>query len=203
MKRFSLLLLLFLCCSFLFSVSISDAQKAISASLDASFSALSSSLSSPPVRLQGVTVSQSGGMPFFILFTRSDLSTYKESLSFRYSGNEEWLKILFNISSESSLSASVEHLQGYEKGAVIIDGTIYIVDDGSLEYSQLFENGDYSSVHIPLSVSLILTGSAFSESVLIEGDFLIYGSSSHLYVENRRLEINKEEISDADFTLFY
>lgn len=211
-KRFLPFLLGFVfCCSVEAAVSYKDVNIALSGTLDGVLSVVASAVAGPNVRLQGVELEIGGedNGPVKVTFTRSDLSNYSSSLSFYSHSERTWYETLFNKQASSltpfrekaiiSLEASA-----YKRGELILDGSIVARRDEDASVRGIRQGSNWSSLKIPIWVSLIISGTRLGEVVLMEGEIEIRGGENGvitIYSENLRM--NGESITFEPFVITY
>ncbi len=209
-KAKALAVLFVLCCSALGAISIGEADLALSATLDGAFSAVASVVADEEIPLQGVSVEYTRqGFPWRISFTRSDLSSFLESLSFNSGSDLRWYQALL-ANGESSFAPirekAISYLEnsGYEKGDAILDGTITFFTANARNLDSLLSSYSWKDVEIPLRISLIISSRNYPSSLIVEGDIkIIGGDESNITVYSDKLRINGETISFAPFEISY
>lgn len=198
------------CCSILSSISIRDTDTALSSALDGTIAAVASVVSDPPIPLQGVSFEYSdSGIPWRLIFTRSDISTFLESLSFSGENRRSWYETLLDQDKSAFIpcrARAIAYLESsaYTRDDVILDGTITL-DLGEAENLALLEcSSSWNGLDMPLSISLIVSGSRLEQSVIIEGEIeIIGGTDSKITVYSENLMLNGENISFSPFEISY
>lgn len=199
------------CCSVFAIPSDQVMQTAVVGTYDGLLSAVASYASVPQISLQGVTViGEEGHIPSRISFVRSDIANYRDSFSFFLSQMQpswysRWISQISSALSPLS-SVAIESLdrRDYRQGDFIIDGTVYIRNSNDIELSS-FVGKDLSSVSVLFSVSLIISGKMLEgESILIDGDFEIKGSSDcKVQISSSRLELNGNSLTISPMVISF
>lgn len=208
MKRIlaGILVLLVFCCSVL----ASDMDVVLDSVLDGFLSVIAASASNPSVLLQGVDMETGDGvLPEYITYTRSDLSSYRDSLAFSQSDRLSWYTTFIGSPQSNStlfmdraLSSLVD--RDYQKGEVILDGSVKIRDAERYSLSDLSRGRDWSGAFIPVTLSLLVSGTALDEMHVVEGHVDITGMrNSTLLVEIEEMILDGEEIEVEPFYISY
>lgn len=200
------------CCSVCAAISVRETNIALSSALDGTISAVASVTSNPTISLQGISFEyDEDGLPWRVVFTRSDLSSYLEALSFNGSGWRSWYETLLNQSSSTSSQSpfaakAIEYLvsSGYGKGDVVLDGTITLEKGNAADLGLLASDTSWSGLVLPLSISLMISGSELSSSLIVEGSVeIIGGEDFKITVYSDNLKINGETVSFSPFEVSY
>lgn len=198
------------CCS-VWAADPDDLRTALRAAFNGVLSVVASSVSESPVPLQGVNVEHgSGVLPFYVTFTRSDLSSYLETLSFYQSDSPSWYRTLFGSQSDSAFppfrESALEHLRaaGYRKGEVVLDGSVRVRDAEDVSLSDLASGTDWSGAYFPVEISILVSGTRMKQMLVLEGKIDITGlSSSTLRIESDDLSVNGEKMELDPVTIRY
>ena len=198
------------CCSTLAAISVRETDIALSSAFDGTIAAVASVTSSPPLSLQGVSFEYTdSGLPWRIIFTRSDLSSYMEALSFNTDSRRRWYETLLDqgssvISPFRERAISYLTSSSYEKGEIILDGTITLDTGEASNLDLLLSSPSWSGLVIPLDLSLMITSRETSSPLILEGDIeIIGGDDSKITVYSENLMINGEEICFSPFEISY
>lgn len=205
-KAISLIILFVFCCSFISAISIREADIALHSTLDGTISAVSAALSDPPLSLQGVQFEYGEAiLPSKISFVRSDLSSYLESLKFSPFREKRWYESFLSqgdipLDPVRTLAIGYLEASGYEKGEVILDGTVEIdLSDITIDDATSWPNGK-----VLLSISLLVGSSELGESLIVEGEIEIRsGEVGKITVYSENLRINGELMSIDAFEISY
>lgn len=198
------------CCSVEAAVSYQDVNVALSGTLDGVLSVVASAVAGPNVRLQGVGLEiGQGDDPVKVTFTRSDLSTYSSSLSFYSLSERTWYETLFNKKSSSltpfrEKAISSLEASDYSKGELILDGSIVTLRDEDASVRAIRNGSNWSSLKIPIWVSLIISGTRLEHVVLMEGVIEIRGGENGVItIYSEDLRMNGESITFEPFVINY
>lgn len=176
-KAFALVLSVFICCSL---YAVDKITYAVEGACSGVVSALVSQSTDPKVSLQGVAFSQESPTVMNVSFVRSDVSTYHSSLRF-FAGPDRsaYLDSIWMAVAELLSDAEPFFFDEIAEGDVVLDGGVsFIYADGGLS----------------VEVSLLVTGAAVGNGVVIEGDLSVS-------VENGTATIISDGIS-IDGTLY-
>ena len=209
-KVLSLSVLFVFCCSVYAAISVRETNIALSSALDGTVSAIASVTSEPVVSLQGVSYEyDERRVPWRIVFTRSDLSSFSEALSFNGNGIRAWYETLLNQGNASVSPFKAKAIgylssSSYCKGDVILDGTITLEKGQAENLELIYSDTSWSGLVIPLSISLMISGSKLSSSLIIEGNVeIIGGEDFKITVYSDNLMINGETVSFSPFEISY
>lgn len=208
MKRIlaGILVLLVFCCP----VMASDMDVVLDSVMDGILSVIAASASNPPVQLQGVDIETGVGvLPGYVTYTRSDLSSYSDSLIFSQSDRLSWYTTFIGspqanttLFMDRALSSLMEG--DYHKGDVILDGSVKIRDAERYSLSDLARGRDWSGAFIPVTISLLVSGNALEELHVVEGHIDITGmKNSTLLVEIEEMIMDGQEIEVEPFYISY
>lgn len=187
-KALVLVMSVVICCSFLYAFD-SGVAYAVEGACSGVVSALVSQASEPRVSLQGVTFSSESPAIGNVSFVRSDVSTYRSSL--RFFADTERSAFLDSIWSEMAALLADEEPFFFEEiteGDIILDGGVrFIPGDGTLL----------------VDFSLLVTGAAVGDGVVIEGSFSGSLSDGIATITSEGISIDGDPytISDVSFPL--
>ena len=208
MKRIlaGILVLIVFCCS----VTASDMDVVLDSVMDGILSVIAASASNPPVLLQGVDIETGNGvLPGYVTYTRSDLSSYSDSLIFSQSDRLSWYTTFIG-SPQANTTLFMERALSsldqadYHKGEVLLDGSVKIRDAERYSLSDLVRGRDWSGAFIPVTISLLVSGTALEEMHVVEGLIDITGmKNSTLLVEIEEMVMDGQEIEVEPFYISY
>lgn len=187
-KALVLVMSVVICCSLLYAFD-SGVAYAVEGACSGVVSALVSQASEPRVSLQGVTFSSESPAIGNVSFVRSDVSTYRSSL--RFFADTERSAFLDSIWSEMAALLADEEPFFFEEiteGDIILDGGVrFIPGDGTLL----------------VEFSLLVTGAAVGDGVVIEGSFSGSLSDGIATITSEGISIDGDPytISDVSFPL--
>ena len=208
MKRIlsGILVLLIFCCS----VFASEEDAVLDSVMDGILSVIAASASNPPVQLQGVDVETGAGvLPGYVTYTRSDISSYSDSLTFSMSDKLSWYTTFIGSPQSNNtlfLDKALQSLEksGYGKGDVILDGSVKILDAERYSLSDMVKGRDWSGAYIPVTISLLVSGNALELIHVVEGRIDITGmKNSTLLVEIDEMMLDGKEIEIEPFSISY
>lgn len=198
------------CCSVSGAVSLRETNIALSSALDCTLSAAAAVTSYPAISLQGVSFEyDEDGIPWKVVFTRSDISSYSGALSFSGEGKRSWYDALLgqNGTYFSPLrKKAIDYLSSsaYCSGSLVLDGTITLDVKEAKNLELLYYDSSWADLVLPLSISLMISGSDVDSSLILEGDIeIIGGDDSKITVYSDNLSINGERISFSPFEIAY
>ena len=184
-KALVLVMSVVICCSFLYAFD-SGVAYAVEGACSGVVSALVSQASEPRVSLQGVTFSSESPAIGNVSFVRSDVSTYRSSL--RFFADTERSAFLDSIWSEMAALLADEEPFFFEEiteGDIILDGVVRLVP----------------GERIAVSVSMLITGTLFPDSMVIEGDFSVALNEGGITIRTEDVMINGARYVAPDISL--
>lgn len=208
MKRIlaGILVLVVFCCSVL----ASEMDAVLDSVMDGILSVIAASASDPPVQLQGVDIETGVGvLPGYVTYTRSDISSYRDALTFSVSDKLSWYTTFIGSPQSNTTLFLDKALQGlieadYSSGEVILDGSVKLRDAERYSLADLSRGKDWSGAFIPVTISLLVSGSAFEEMHIVEGQIDITGmKNSTLLVEIEEMMLDGEGIVVEPFYISY
>lgn len=184
-KAWALVMSAIICCS-LYAVDpgVSYAVEGVCSGVA---SALLSASSDPRVSLQGVTVADGAwGGPDSISFVRSDVASYWPSLRFFSSGDRsDYLDSILSMLT-SALGWEADAIPSdIKEGDIILDGVVRLVP----------------GERIAVSVSMLITGTLFPDSMVIEGDFSVALNEGGITIRTEDVMINGARYVAPDISL--
>ena len=86
----------------------------------------------------------------------------------------------------------------------MLDGTITLDVEEAKNLELLYYDSSWADLVLPLSISLMISGSEVDSSLILEGDIeIIGGDDSKITVYSDNLSINGERISFSPFEIAY
>ena len=208
MKRIlsGILVLVVFCCS----AFASEIDVVLDTVMDGILSVIAASASNPAVQLQGVEIDTgSGVLPGYVSYTRSDLASYHDALSFSQTDSLSWYTTFIGSPASNTTLFKEKALQSleradYEKGEVILDGSVRIRDAESIRLKDLVKGSDWTGAYIPVTISLLVSGTGLSGMHVVEGKIDMTGlANSTLLVEIDEMILDGEGIEVEPFHISY
>ena len=185
-KVLALVLSVIICCSL---SAAGNVTYAIEGACSGVVSALISQASEPRIALQGVTFSSESSAVGNVSFVRSDVATYRPSLRFFADPQRSaFLDSIWTGLADFLSDDDPYFFEDIAEGDVILDGGIrFIPEDGRLL----------------VELSLLVTGAAVGEGVVIEGDFAVTISDGTAAITSDGILIDGElyTLSDLSFPI--
>lgn len=162
----------------------------------AAFSTILARSSIPTLSLMGVTFIGDDDeiIPDRIIYESSDLSTYLESLNTKPEGMPFWKIPLYTLTQNGATMKKTKKKladAGYEKGDVVITGTVDITSSSPVNKIDYITRGSLSSINMTCDSDLIVKKDG--EEYILNGVFTIKGDESGtLSVVSDDLTVNGE-----------
>ena len=181
-KAIALIMLMVVFCCSVFAQPSGNIDIAIGAVSNGLVSAFASWFSEPHITLQGVVVvSGEGILPSRISFVRSDVATYRDSLSFFdnehvFSGDSS--AIMTELSQSFTLSRVRDYLQKFPlfgSGDAVLDGSVRLLNE---KFPDTITSNDWSGIEATYSLSIMVTGAVTNGGFIVECLLRIEGGPS-------------------------
>ncbi len=201
MKRILLILLISLLCSSLFASSVSDKEvsNAFVAITDLGYIAASNFISLKRVDFDSIAIkiSSKNSLPEAILLSNADLSTYMPYFLNEDSSDGYFASLIPSI---NPIVKDRLLINDWKEGEAVVTGAAVVVFPDGMTFQSLITNatsGQFPNVGI--SFSFNVSGSLFSESLLIKGVIIVSSDEYGVPIINPiRLSVN-----DKDYNLSF